>query len=130
MGESASSCEMLHRWPGLNNDTPAHPYLCVGIPGLEGKKESCGGVGRRRLMPWLCCVWGGQCEGGLVECSVSGALCLPHQPLALLDAGRRLMSPFQQGLCCGGSAQLITEEEPEIPPSSSSPALRQTASPA
>lgn len=49
-------------------------------------------------MPWLCCLGGGQCEGGLVERSVFGAPCLPHWPFALVDVGRETDEPLSIGL--------------------------------
>lgn len=49
------------------------PVPMRGKPKLKGEEKSCGDVGGRRLMPWLCCLRGGWCEGGLVEHSALGA---------------------------------------------------------
>lgn len=91
------------------------PTPACGEPRLEGKRRSCGGVGRGRLMPWLCCPRGGRCEGGLYAVSLV-AFCLG----GCWQGGWQ--TPSNRAHAVVAAAQFITEEEPEVPPSFSSPA--------
>lgn len=103
-----------------------------GKPKLKGEEKSCGDVGGRMLTPWLYYLRGGWCGGGSVGHSTLGAPELMCWPFALADVGgegetaKPLLIRVYSVMA---AVQLNIEEEPEMPPSFSSPALSQTLSP-
>lgn len=106
------------------------PVPMCGKPKLKEEEKSCGDVGGRKLMPWLCCLRG----GGMRVCQLDIAPWVPHNscagPLPWQTLVGKTAKPLPKRVYAVMAAvQLNIDEEPEMSSSFSSPALTQTLSP-